>query len=247
VLVVGGAGFVGSHLVDRLLAEGYAVDVVDDLSTGQLANLAAARAERDREFSFHRLDAASADLAALLARRDPGVVVHLAGAEGVQEVVAACGRRRLVVVGADLPESAGADAVALRLGTVYGPRQDAGGWWSVTAWARAVLAGRRPTVRGDDRVRRDFVFVDDVVDAVVRALDAGSGVLDVGTGSPRPVREVLDALGELTARVVPPPRLLRVAVPDDEERLDPAAAHDQLGWEPWTALDEGLRLTLASL
>ena len=55
-LVTGGAGFIGSTLVDRLLAAGHAVDVVDDLSSGSLANLAEARANPDHDFQFHRLD-----------------------------------------------------------------------------------------------------------------------------------------------------------------------------------------------
>ena len=58
-LVTGGAGFIGSTLVDRLLAEDWKVDVVDDLSSGTLANLGDARAFPDRRFSFHRLDVAS--------------------------------------------------------------------------------------------------------------------------------------------------------------------------------------------
>src|SRR5262245_32058225 len=82
VLVIGGAGFVGSHLVDRLIAEGRAVDVVDDLSTGSLGNLAAARAEAARlevgELHIHTLDACSQDLATLIAMHRPSEVFHLA-------------------------------------------------------------------------------------------------------------------------------------------------------------------------
>ena len=63
VLVTGGAGFIGSTLVDRLLAEGCDVDVIDDLSTGALVNLAEARAQRNRKFSFHRIDVRSPQLA----------------------------------------------------------------------------------------------------------------------------------------------------------------------------------------
>jgi UDP-glucose 4-epimerase len=75
-LVVGGAGFLGSHLVDRLLAEGDTVDVVDDLSTGSLANLAEARSSGG-ELKIHHLDACSDDMLALVALRSPEVIFHL--------------------------------------------------------------------------------------------------------------------------------------------------------------------------
>ena len=82
VLVIGGAGFIGSHLVDRLIAEGRSVDVVDDLSTGSLGNLSAARTEASRlevgELHIHTLDAGSDDLATLVAMRRPREIYHLA-------------------------------------------------------------------------------------------------------------------------------------------------------------------------
>ena len=77
-LVVGGAGFVGSHVVDRLLAEGHTVDVVDDLSTGSLSNLATARAEHVGALKFHNVDVRQPELADLLGRLRPEVAVHLA-------------------------------------------------------------------------------------------------------------------------------------------------------------------------
>ena len=87
-LVTGGAGFIGSTLVDRLLAEGHAVDVIDDLSTGSLTNLAAARASTENDFSFHRLDIRSPEVVDLIARRAPDVIFHLAAQADVRVSVA---------------------------------------------------------------------------------------------------------------------------------------------------------------
>jgi UDP-glucose 4-epimerase len=87
-LVTGGAGFIGSNLVDRLLAEGHSVDVVDNLSSGSLANLAAARANPDHHLTFHQLDVRSPDVKELIARRRPEVVFHLAAQADVRVSVA---------------------------------------------------------------------------------------------------------------------------------------------------------------
>lgn len=77
IAIVGGAGFIGSHLVDRLLVDGHRVRVADDLSTGSLANLAEAR-QADGDLTFDHLDIAAPEGAAWLARHRPEVIVHLA-------------------------------------------------------------------------------------------------------------------------------------------------------------------------
>jgi UDP-glucose 4-epimerase len=87
-LVTGGAGFIGSTLVDRLLAEGHAVDVIDDLSTGTLANLADARAGKEHDFTFHQVDIRSDDVVDVIVRRRPDVVFHLAAQMDVRVSVA---------------------------------------------------------------------------------------------------------------------------------------------------------------
>ncbi len=88
VLVTGGAGFIGSTLVDRLVAEGRRVVVVDDLSTGSLANLAEARAASTGSLEFHRLDVTGDALERVVARHEPEVICHLAAQISVRESVA---------------------------------------------------------------------------------------------------------------------------------------------------------------
>ena len=87
-LVTGGAGFIGSTLVDRLLAEGHSVDVVDDLSTGSLANLAEARADRSKELKVHQVDIRDPAVIEVIGRRQPEVVFHLAAQADVRVSVA---------------------------------------------------------------------------------------------------------------------------------------------------------------
>src|SRR5579859_998600 len=76
-LVTGGAGFIGSVLVDRLLAEGHRVDVIDNLSSGSLGNLAEARRVAGGSFNFHQQDVRSPEVAELIALRKPEVIWHL--------------------------------------------------------------------------------------------------------------------------------------------------------------------------
>ena len=87
-LVTGGAGFIGSTLVDRLLAEGHSVDVVDDLSSGSLANLAEARADRSKELKVHQVDIRDPAVIEVIGRRQPEVVFHLAAQADVRVSVA---------------------------------------------------------------------------------------------------------------------------------------------------------------
>lgn len=306
-LVTGGAGFIGSTLVDRLLAEGHAVDVVDDLSTGSLANLAEARADRRHELTVHHLDVRSSEVADLVSRRQPEVVFHLAAQADVRVSVARpafdaevnivgslnviegarqAGSRKVVFASsggtiygdpdpADLPVAEthpqqpvspygvakkavgdylhayrvlhGLEFTALALANVYGPRQDPHGEAGVVAiFAGKLLAGEACTVFGDGLQTRDFVYVDDVVDAFVRAAARGSGVLcNIGTASETSVvhlHEVMaDAAGQAGAAPVFAP-----ARPGELARsaLDPARARLHLGWEPWTSLEDGVAATL---
>jgi UDP-glucose 4-epimerase len=135
---------------------------------------------------------------------------------------------------------------ALALANVYGPRQDPHGEAGVVAiFAERILRGEQVTVYGDGEQTRDFVFVDDVVDAFVRAATRGGGlVCNIGTGTETSVNELLATMAqvagvEATAVKAPlrPGELLRSC-------LDVERAAIQLGWRPWTELADGLRSVL---
>lgn len=306
-LVTGGAGFIGSALVDRLLAEGHEVDVVDDLSTGGLHNLAEARAAGGKALRIHQLDIRLPEMVELAARRRPEVVFHLAaqasvpvsmtdpvfdaqvnvlGTLNVLEAARAAGAERVVFAASGgtlygdpgvsklpiketLPhrplspygvsKKAGIDYLvtyrelyalefcALALANVYGPRQDPHGESGVVAiFAQRLIAGEPVTIDGDGEQTRDFVFVDDVVDAFVRAAERGGGlVCNIGTGSETSVNEIYRILAEEAGVADPPahgparPRDIRHSC------LDRGRAAMQLGWQPWTSLEEGLGAVLA--
>jgi len=293
-MVVGGAGFIGSHLVDRLLAEGNSVDVVDDLSTGSLANLADARA-LGAELKIHHLDACAVEFGTLVAMRAPEVLFHLgwlppghqdaavlarsvqstlnvleaARVHGTGKVVTALPAGALYgeVPARELPVKEGrpwsptgavgviAQAVAelyavyrqqhaveysaLALTNVYGTRQRVDGG-VVARFLAARASGEQPVFAGDGRQARDFVFIDDAVDAFVRAARRGSGlVVNIGTGVLTSIRDLWTAIGGpdgARPRLVPssPDDLTRVAVA-------PTRARIHLAWAPWTTLDAGLR------
>lgn len=292
VLVTGGAGFIGSTLVDRLLVEGHRVDVVDDLSTGSLANLAAAR-EQSRQagtgaLKIHQADIHDEGLDALLARRRPEVVVHLAGCtpksgrDAAEQVVhdvsgtvrvldaaVAAGVRKVVCVAsaraqADQVRGIPARAVqeylaaygdrhglahtTLVLPTVYGPRQTTRTESSVVAvFVQRALAGEACVVHGDGHQARDLLYVDDAVDALVRALDRADGeVLEVGSGATVAIADLHAAVGDAVGHDVPVARGEPRVHEPGAVVTDPTRAADRLGWRAFTSLDEGLRLTLAA-
>lgn len=303
-LVTGGAGFVGSNLVDRLLADGYDVDVIDDLSTGSLANLGEARGQRARKMTFQRLDVRSSAMGELIAHRKPEIVFHLAaqadvrvsvkdpafdaevnivGSLNVIEGALKAGARKVVFAGSGgtlygIPESVptreghpqqpispygvakkavgdylhyyrevhGLEYSVLALANVYGPRQDPHGEAGVVAiFAGKLLDKDRPTIFGDGEQTRDFVFVDDVADAFVRAADKGGGlIVNIGTGVETSVQQLFDQMAAVTGFEEP----ARYAQPRAGElrksALDPGRAAIHLGWSPWTSLEDGVTRTI---
>ncbi|HVM12645.1 MAG TPA: NAD-dependent epimerase/dehydratase family protein [Actinomycetota bacterium] len=143
----------------------------------------------------------------------------------------------------------GIDFTALALGNVYGPRQDPAGEAGVIAiFAKKMLAGETPMIYGDGNQTRDYVFVSDVVHAFSLAIERGSGrVLNIGTGLETSVNHLYRMLAQIIG-FVPEPE--RGPLPAGEPRrivLDATLAEGELGWRPWTQLEEGLLETVAWL
>ena len=302
-LVTGAAGFIGSTLVDRLLADGHSVIGVDDLSTGRSENLGPA--ERHADFEFVKADIVDADLIGLLADTKPEVIFHLGaqisvrhsvddppfdatvnvvGTVRLAEAARRAGVRKIVHTSSGgsiygtppsyptdeatptdptSPYAASKVAGEVYLNTfrnlyglecshiapanVYGPRQDPHGEAGVVAiFAQALLAGRPTKIFGDGSDTRDYVFVDDVVNAFVLASgEAGGGQrFNIGTGVETSVRElhseIAKAIGAPDDPEFHPPRL------GDLRRscLDISRAESVLGWRPTVKFDVGVARTV---
>lgn len=140
----------------------------------------------------------------------------------------------------------GINYVSVGFSNVYGPRQDPAGEAGVVAiFTGKLLGGERPTIFGDGSQRRDYVYVEDVTDACVRAAaHQGATYLNIGTGIDTSVLELFTMISELTGKHVDP--IFAAPRPGEVGRsvLDATRARRVLGWEPWTSLEDGLRMTV---
>ena len=301
ILVTGGAGFIGSHLVGRLVADGRSVTVFDNLSTGRRASVPDAAEFVEGDVG----DGAAVD--ALFARGRFDAVCHIAGQASIRlsfaepeadlrtnvvgtiNVLRGCiqsgvprlvyassmtayGEPDLVPTPEDVPcipvsyygvtkyaaeryvhvTAARADVdlavTSLRMFNVYGPGQSIGNPYqgALAIFIGNVLRGEPIAIHGDGEQTRDFVYIDDVVDAWLRVLRdpaTASSVLNVGSGLETSVNALADAvlaaLGESTEtweiRREPP------QLGDQRRAAADIAAMTSLGWSPRISLVEGIR------
>ena len=296
-LVTGGAGFIGSHLVDRLLSEGYKVAVIDDLSAGKLRNLNPAA-------TFYHSDITQTSVQDIFNREQPDLVFHLAARVSVtystenpvdNAEVNVIGTLRLL----DAARQKGIDKfifsstggaiygnpesnpcseetpvaptspyglskymaeqyielfhrlyrlnyTTLRYGNVYGPRQDPHGEAGVIAiFIQTMLEGRQPLIFGDGDQERDFIYVSDVVEANMRAIDRGNHrTVNIGSGEGssvnhifQSIKEALQYRWEAERRPHRPGEVHKIA-------LDCAKSLRDLGWSSQVGLEEGLQRTV---
>ena len=302
-LVTGAAGFIGSTLVDRLLAEGHAVVGLDNFATGRATNLE--HLAGNPAHVFIEADIVTADVHTILEEHRPEVVFHLAAQIDVRQSVAdpqfdasvnvigtvrlaeaarLTGVRKIVYTSSGgsiygtppqyptpetvptdpvSPYAAGKVAGEIYLNTfrhlygldcshiapanVYGPRQDPHGEAGVVAiFAQGLLSGKTTRVFGDGTNTRDYVFVDDVVEAFIKASgEAGGGQrFNIGTGIETSDRQlhsaVAAAVGGPDDPEFHPPRL------GDLKRscLDIGLAESVLSWRPQVQLRDGISRTV---
>lgn len=298
VLVTGGAGFIGSHLVDRLIEEGHRVAVIDNLSTGKKENINK-RAELfrmdilspkiERLFKKERFDIVSHHAAQIDVRRsveDPlfDAQVNILGLLNILENAVRYGTKLAIFASSggtvygeqeafptpeDHPtnpispygvskltseqylyfykKSYGLKYSVLRYANVYGPRQDPFGEAGVVAiFTQKMLMDGQPIINGNGMQTRDYIYVDDVIDANMLVITrSAEDTFNVGTGKETSVNDLFKLLrgsiGLVDIKAVHGParrgEQLRSAL--DSTRLEKA-----LDWEPKVDLEEGLRRTV---
>ena len=298
-LVTGAAGFIGSHLVDRLIADGLNVTGIDDLSSGKMSNL-------PDGFDLRQMDLRNPAVRDVVAEIRPDVVLHLAA----QISVAVSAREPLLdaeinVVGTlnllegiraiegkttkfihfssggtvygeptDLPASeetpvqplspyaasklavetylpiyerlCGLEHSVIRLGNVYGPRQDPHGEAGVVAIFAKAMLGKKPLkIFGSGTDERDYVYVDDVVEAVVKVTESSlAGPFNIATGIGTNPNLIFEMIADLCDYVEEAVHVAPRAGDIEKIYLDVSKAEAELGWSPKISFEDGLKTTV---
>ncbi len=297
ILVTGGAGFIASHIVDRLVEAGYRVILLDNLSTGRKEHI-------NSKAKFYRTNIQSPWISEIFRREKPQSVFHYAAHIDVREALRDPVRdarenilgslnilenckiqkvQRIVFASTGgamygeakvipTPETYEARPlspygvsklaveqylwyyfyvfhmpfVALRLANVYGPRQSAKGEAGVVAiFTAQMLKDKQPIVYGTGNQTRDFVFVEDVVQANIKALQSSKvGVFNIGTGKETSVNEIFSQVKKLTGSSAKKMKKPKRTGEQKRSCLNIERAKKELTWEPHSKLQEGLRKTI---
>jgi len=297
ILITGGAGFIGSHLVDRLIKKDHKVVVVDNLSTGKKENL-------NPKAKFYKLDIRDSRLSQIFKNENPEIVFHYAAQidlrksvdnpienaninllgtlnllenckeYGIEKIIFAStggamyGEAKIIPTPENYPAQPlspygveklaiekylnyyykvfGISFISLRLANVYGPRQNPKGEAGVIAiFCDKMLNDEQPIIYGNGKQTRDFIFVDDVIEANILAMKKNViGIFNIGTAKETNINTIFSKLKELTnsncEEIHNPPKS------GEQKRscLDFSRAQKELTWQPKWNLEEGLKKTV---
>ncbi len=298
-LVTGGAGFIGSHLVDALIGRGDKVVVLDDLSSGRrdYVNKEARFIQADirdqalvddimQEGRFEQVYHLAAQIDVRKGVEDPRLdnAVNLIGSLNVFEASGKYDVKKVLFMSSggalydDLTSPAGEDYpvspsspyaihkyaaerhlafmsgiygfeyCVMRPANVYGPRQYKGGEAGVISiFTYNQSEGKRSSLFGDGSKTRDYVYVLDLAEACLKAMDKGAGVFNIGTGIETSVNDLVRFIEEATGKPFAYDRLTDRPGEVRRSMLSSARAERELGWKPSTALREGIRNTIGWL
>ena len=293
IVVTGGAGFIGSHLVDKLIEQGHSILIIDDLSTGKKENI-------NSKAEFIELDINNNELGNVLSKFNPDVIYHLVAQKSVgesfkdpkldahinilgalniiQEAIKLNIKKFIFISSAavygdvdQVPTPEDANTIPLspyglskltiekyleilckdkleytifRPSNVYGPRQDPKGEAGVIAiFINNILNGISININGDGKQTRDYIYVEDITNGLVKALEGNGGIFNICTNKETLVNDLVNNLKEISKKEV------EVIHKDELEGeikyscliLD--KIKKELNFEPKINIKEGLELT----
>jgi len=303
ILVTGGAGFIGSHLVDKLIKLGHRVVIIDNLSTGKKENI-------NRKAKFYKIDICSPKIGEFFKKEKPQICFHLVAQINVRKSVenplfdakvnildslniiqnfiqlptsnfqlpafifastggAIYGETNKIPTPENHPanpispygiakltvenylkfykENFGLKFVSLRFSNVYGPRQNPRGEVGVISiFTDKLLKKERPTIFGDGNQTRDFIFIDDVVSACLKAMEykGKKEIFNIGTGIETSINKLNEIISKLLKTKIKPK--YAPEKPGDLKRscLDISLTKRELKWKSKYNLEKGLEKTI---
>ena len=269
-LITGGAGFIGSYLVDSLIKQGHQVIVVDNLLTSRKENL-------NSKAKFFKIDVYGPKLFDIFKTEKPDIVYHLAGPINLRreindplfvesqnvlkriKIICHCcslaSTKKIVFFSSGgaiysgvktiycldnlmiekYIELYGLDYVILRLSNVYGPRQ----------WKKGIIPqiiiNKEPKIKGDGTQTRDFIYIDDVVEAAILTMDK-NGIYNIGTGKEHSINEIIDMVRKISNSEIKP--IYEGVEEVKRSVLNIEKIKKELNWEPKVSLEQGLKKTI---
>ena len=300
ILITGGAGFIGSHLTDKLIQKGHKVVVADNLSTGKKENL-------NKKAKFYKIDICSPEISQIFKKEKPEIVYHLGAQIDVRKSVEnPVGNAKINILGSlniiqnfilnakykikntrfvfassvgvygepkTLPvkenhpfnpiapypvtklavekylnyyQNQGLDFVSLRYANIYGPRQKSSGEGGVIAiFIKTLLKNEKPAIFGSGRQTRDFLYIDDAINAAILALKAKPGsIYNVSTNKEISINNLLKLISKILHKNVKSVYKPQGKGEIIRSRIDYSKIKKELNWQPKYNLEKGLTETI---